>query len=87
MLLANALLALIDSGSDVESDIIVVTGKGLRSHLAKHAKNQVPVLIVKVPHFLENVAGMRITPVEGNEGRFIVTIEEGLEGMGRGRVG
>ena len=71
MLLSDALLNLVANKDGPEPnfhDIIVVTGKGLNTEGPDG-----PVLLEKVPAFLNNVAGLEITPVEGNEGRFLIT--------------
>ena len=73
MLLADALLSIIESGkheSPSFKDIIVVTGKGLNTD-----DPDGPVLREKVPKFLHEVAGLVTSPVEGNEGRFLITGE------------
>ena len=73
MLLSDALLSVVNSGeytSDRFNDIIVVTGKGLNT-----VDPNGPVLKDKVPQFLGEVAGIAITAVEGNEGRFRIRRE------------
>mmetsp|Transcript_22492 Transcript_22492/g.46687 ORF Transcript_22492/g.46687 Transcript_22492/m.46687 type:complete len:165 (-) Transcript_22492:1882-2376(-) len=74
MLLADAFLSIIDFSGKHESpsfkDIIVVTGKGLNTDGPDG-----PVLRERVPKFLHEVAGLVTSPVEGNEGRFIITAE------------
>ena len=72
MLLADALQSLILSSNGEASpsyqDIIVVTGKGLRTIESKE-----PVLREKVPAFLNDVAGLETTAIERNKGRFLIT--------------
>ena len=71
MLLSDALLNLVANKDGPEPnfhDVIVVTGKGLNTEGPDG-----PVLLDKVPAFLDNVAGLEITAVEGNEGRFLIT--------------
>ena len=70
MLLADALLSLVRSDGIPISyqDIIVITGKGLGT-----IDPCGPVLREKVPSFLNDVAGLETTAIEGNEGRFLVT--------------
>jgi len=81
MLLTDALLAYARSSSEESSpsyqDIIVITGKGLRTIESKD-----PVLREKVPAFLKDVAGLKTTAIEENEGRFLITatsLEEWVE--------
>ena len=69
MLLADALLVIGLTGSHKSSsfrEIVVVTGKGLRSG------SEGPVLRDKVPQFLQERLGLETTPVEENTGRFLV---------------
>ena len=71
MLLSDALLCLAESHSDETppnfQDIIVVTGKGLNTE-----DPDGPVLREKVPAFLNEIAGLEVTAIEGNEGRFLI---------------
>ena len=71
MLLVDALLALVRASNEGTSpryqDIIVVTGKGLNTEDPNG-----PVLKEKVPAFLNDVAGLETTAIEGNEGRFLI---------------
>ena len=72
MLLADALQSLVHSSNEGTSpdyqDIIIVTGKGLNTWDPNG-----PVLRAKVPAFLNDVAGLETTAIEGNEGRFLIT--------------
>ena len=72
MLISDALLSfghLSNDGTSRNSqDIIVVTGKGLNTEDPNG-----PVLRGKVPAFLNEIAGLETTAVEGNEGRFLLT--------------
>ena len=66
MLLVHSLVKM-ENGSGL-SDIIVVTGKGLNTE-----DPDGPVLRERVPLFVKTVIGIPPTPVEGNEGRFIIS--------------
>ena len=72
MLLADALQSLVHSSNEGTSpdyqDIIIVTGKGLNTWDPNG-----PVLRAKVPAFLNDVAGLETTAIEGNGGRFLIT--------------
>ena len=76
MLLADALLSSVRLSNERASpgymyqDILVVTGKGLNTMESKD-----PVLKEKVPAFLNNVARLETTVIEGNEGSgaFLIT--------------
>ena len=49
----------------VSPDIVIVTGKGINSPNA-------PVLRSKIPHFLREVIGLKVTRLRDNEGRLLV---------------
>ena len=74
MLLTDALLSLVapSNGGEPPSyqDIIVGTGVGSRAGTENPTGS---ALKVKVPAFLNDVAGLKTTAIEGNEGRFLIT--------------
>ena len=74
MLLTDALLSLVESNKGREppcyQDIIVITGKGVSAGKRNFAGS---ALKVKVPPFLNDVAGLETTAIEGNEGEFLIT--------------
>lgn len=51
----------------VVRDVVVITGKGLGS------KNNVPVLRRKIPSFLSDTIGLKVTKLKDNEGRLLIT--------------
>jgi pentatricopeptide repeat protein len=74
MLLTDALLSFVASSKGGKTpsyqDIIVVTGKEL---MAGPKNPTASALKVKVPAFLNDIAGLETTAIEGNEGRFLIT--------------
>ena len=74
MLLADALLSFLASSKGGEptsyQDIIVGTGVGLRAGTENLTG---AALKEKVPAFLNDIAGLETTAIEGNEGEFLIT--------------
>jgi len=72
MLLADALFSFVRTGNGDTpqnfQDVVVVTGKGLNTVDLSGA-----VLREKVPAFLNEIAGLETTAIDGNEGRFLIT--------------
>ena len=72
MLLADALIASVESESF--RNILLITGRGKTSRSLRNAD---PVLQVKIPAFLEELAGLELTEHikhgKLNEGAFVIT--------------
>ena len=65
ILLADALLSLV--ALDATKTSLIDTGKGSKDTSTGSA------LRVKVPAFLNDVAGLETTAIEGNDGKFLIT--------------
>ena len=59
--------AALHASQGVVRDVVIITGKGLGS------KNNTPVLRRKIPLFLSDTLGLKVTRLKDNEGRLLVT--------------
>ena len=59
--------AAVHAAQGVVRDVVIVTGKGLGS------KNNAPVLRRKIPPFLRDTIGLKVTRLKDNEGRLLIT--------------